>query len=107
MVSKENNKRKRVLMLSDGINLNTFLIYLVIINIFSFGLFALDKYRARTGEWRIEERNLFLAALLGGSIGGLLGMYGLHHKTRHLKFKIGMPLIIVVQILLLFYWLHA
>lgn len=93
-------------MLSDGINLNTFLIYLIIMNIVSFGLFALDKYRARNGEWRIEERNLFLSAILGGSIGGLLGMYIMHHKTRHLKFKIGMPLIIVIQIILIYFGLH-
>ncbi|MEA4925900.1 MAG: DUF1294 domain-containing protein [Syntrophomonadaceae bacterium] len=87
------------------INLNNLIIYLIIINFISFALFALDKQKARTGAWRIEERNLLLSAILGGSLGGLLSMYIFHHKTRHLKFKVGLPLILFVQVILIIYWL--
>ncbi len=92
-------------MMPVEINLNNLIIYLIIINFISFVLFALDKQKARTGAWRIEERNLLLSAILGGSLGGLLGMYIFHHKTRHLKFKVGLPLILFVQVILIIYWL--
>lgn len=72
--------------------------YLIVINIASFGLMAEDKRRARKHAWRISERTLFAAALLGGSLGAILGMYLWHHKTKHWYFVIGMPLILVAQI---------
>ena len=59
---------------------------------------AEDKRRARKHAWRISERTLFAAALLGGSLGAILGMYLWHHKTKHWYFVIGMPLILVAQI---------
>jgi len=80
-----------------------FLFYLMIINIVSFCLFAWDKQRSRKGAWRIRERDLLLLAILGGSLGSLLGMYTLQHKTRHIKFKVGIPLIVLLQAVLLFY----
>lgn len=73
------------------------MLYLLIINIIAFILFGLDKKLAQTGGLRISEFNLFLTAILGGSLGGWLAMYTFRHKTKHLKFVIGIPLILLVQ----------
>lgn len=77
-----------------------FIIYLFILNILGFVLMGLDKHKARKGLWRIPEKTLFLAAVLGGSIGSILGMYTFHHKTRHWYFVAGMPAILILQIAL-------
>lgn len=73
-------------------------VYLVIINLLSLFLMAEDKRRARRHLWRIPERTLFAAALVGGSVGALLSMYLFRHKTRHWYFVVGMPLILVAQL---------
>lgn len=75
-------------------------IYLVIINLIAFLLMAMDKSRARKHHWRIPEKTLFLSAILGGSIGAIAGMYTFHHKTRHRYFVIGMPAILILQVVL-------
>lgn len=81
----------------------TFIIYyLVIINILGFLIFALDKHRARTHQWRIKESFLFFLALVGGGIGCLLSMLLFRHKTRHTSFRMGIPTIMMVQILAVF-----
>ena len=72
-------------------------IYLALINLTAFIIYGLDKRRARRGAWRIPERTLILLAALGGSIGAYAGMRVFHHKTRHNKFKYGVPAIFVVQ----------
>lgn len=77
------------------------LIYFLIINAAAFLLMLTDKRKARKNLWRIPEATLITAALLGGSIGCLGGMYLFRHKTKHLKFALGVPLILTVQILLL------
>lgn len=79
-------------------------LYLAVINLIAFGFMAADKRRAQKHRWRIPEHTLFAAALLGGSLGALLGMYLCHHKTKHWYFVVGMPLILAVQIALVF-WL--
>lgn len=76
------------------------LVYLVCINLVSFGLMAADKRRARARRWRISERTLFAAALLGGSLGAIVGMYLFRHKTKHWYFVVGMPLILAAEILI-------
>ena len=73
-------------------------IYILIINIAAFILYGIDKVRAKRGEWRISEKSLFLAALIGGSVGAIAGMHVFHHKTRHWYFRIGLPLILILQI---------
>ena len=73
-------------------------IYLAAINVITFIMFGADKARAVKGRWRISEAALILAALLGGSIGALAGMRVFHHKTRHRKFTVGIPVILVLQI---------
>lgn len=78
------------------------LLYLLIINALSLLLMLVDKRKAQKNLWRIPERTLFTAALLGGSIGALLGMYLFRHKTRHLQFTLGIPLILLIQLILIF-----
>ena len=68
--------------------------YLVLINLFGFLLMGMDKSKARRGKWRIPERTLCLTAILGGSIGSILGMQIFRHKTRHTSFVVGMPCIL-------------
>lgn len=80
--------------------------YLITINIFTFLLFFIDKRKAIKHRWRIKESTLILLCVLGGSIGGLFSMYLFHHKTRHIKFKLGVPFILMMQFIL-FYLLIA
>jgi len=72
--------------------------YLLAVNLAAFCLMGADKRRARRGEWRIRERTLFLCALLGGSVGSILGMWLFHHKTRHWYFLLGLPAILFAQL---------
>ena len=72
--------------------------YLIIINIAAWIMYGLDKWKAKSGAWRIPERTLLLTALAGGSVGALAGMLLFHHKTRKPKFMIGVPVILVIQI---------
>lgn len=71
--------------------------YLLLVNILTFALFGIDKWKARNHRYRIPEATLLGAAVLGGSIGGICGMDFFHHKTLHKKFKLGLPLILLVQ----------
>ena len=80
--------------------------YLFAINIVSFFLYGIDKYKAKKNKWRISEATLLLMAVIGGSIGAWVGMRLWHHKTMHKKFKYGIPLIIIMQIALVAY-LHT
>ena len=74
-------------------------LYLIIINLLAFLLMG-DKRKAKRHKWRIPEKTLFLSAIIGGSIGALLGMQVFRHKTKHASFRIGMPCILIVQIAL-------
>ena len=74
---------------------------LTIIGGMSFLLFAMmgiDKALAKRGAWRLPEKTLFLLALLGGALGGIIGMYFFRHKTRHSSFKAGLPMMLIVNI---------
>ena len=73
--------------------------FLIVINIIGFALMGIDKKRAQRSAFRIPEATLFAIALIGGSIGSILGMRLFHHKTRHWYFKFGMPLILILQII--------
>ena len=75
------------------------IIYLVLVNAAAFFLMLADKLKAKRGAWRIPEATLLGIAVVGGSIGALIGMYCFRHKTRHLKFALGLPLILVLQII--------
>ena len=73
--------------------------YLVIMNLAAFIAMGVDKSKAKRGAWRIPEKTLFLLSFLGGSIGSLAGMYTFRHKTRHMKFVIGMPAILIFHLI--------
>ena len=77
-----------------------FIIYLIIINLIAFLAMYIDKRRAKYGKWRIKEHTLFILAILGGSIGAIVGMYTFRHKTKKLRFVIGFPAILVCEIIL-------
>ena len=67
----------------------------------AFFVYGIDKWKAKKEKWRISESALLIWAVIGGSIGALLGMYFFRHKTKKNKFKIGVPLILVAQIVLI------
>ena len=77
--------------------------YLVFVNVIAFLVYGVDKLKARKGHWRISEATLLLLAIVGGSIGAWLGMKAWHHKTMHLKFKYGLPAILLLQLALAVY----
>lgn len=78
-------------------------LYFLVVNLVAFISFGLDKQRAKRKMWRIPESTLLLFSIVGGSVGAGLGMAVFHHKTKHWKFKVGIPLIFVLQVLLLLY----
>lgn len=75
-------------------------IYLLAMTIVTFFIYGIDKYKARKAKWRIPETTLLWMAILGGSVGALLGMKVWRHKTLHRKFKYGVPAILIIQIIL-------
>ena len=83
------------------------LLYLLIVNALGFLLMLVDKRKAQKNLWRIPESTLFLMAVIGGSIGSIAGMYKFRHKTKHWQFVIGMPVILILQLALVFLLLKA
>lgn len=80
-------------------------VYLLIINAAAFLFMLADKLKARRGSWRISENTLLLLAVLGGSLGAILGMRLFRHKTLHLKFSLGLPLLLLAHIFILIFLL--
>lgn len=80
-----------------------FIYYIIAINIISFIIYGVDKLKAKKGLWRIPESTLLLLAAIGGSIGSWAGMMIWRHKTKHLKFTLGVPAIFILQFALLIY----
>ena len=81
------------------------LTYLLIVNAAAFLSMLVDKFNARNSLWRVPEATLLLLAAIGGSIGSLIGMYTVRHKTRHLKFILGIPVILALQIAAVIWYL--
>ena len=79
--------------------------FILAINIATFLLYGIDKYKAKKNQWRISEATLLTMAAIGGSIGAWVGMRIWHHKTMHKKFKYGIPIIIIMQVALAVYLL--
>lgn len=75
-------------------------IYLICINAATFLIYGIDKYKAVKNRWRISETTLIIAAVIGGSVGAFLGMRCFHHKTRKRKFSLGVPVILIIQLLM-------
>lgn len=78
------------------------ILYIIILNLTLFILMGIDKRRAKLNKWRISEKSLFLFSLFGGSIGGIIGIYTFKHKTRHLNFTLGFPIILILQLIILY-----
>jgi len=85
-------------------NISNILIYLAIINVIGFLSMAFDKFKAKHEMWRTKEQTLFVIAMIGGSIGSIVGMYTFRHKTKHTNFTVGMPVILITQIILIIYF---
>ena len=85
---------------------NALLYYLIVINVVTFLVYGIDKWKAKQGSWRISEATLLILAVIGGSIGALLGMKVWRHKTMHKKFKYGVPLIFFIQVFLVCYLMY-
>ena len=83
------------------------LLWLGLASLLLFGMMGADKKKAKRGQWRIPEKTLFLVAICGGAVGGTLGMYQFHHKTKHRSFQRGCPFLAVLRLLLLGYlWMN-
>ena len=78
--------------------------YLIFINIMGLLSLYLDKYFSKNNMYRISEKSLFFIAILGGSIGSIIGMYQFRHKTKHKQFTIGLPIILFIQLIILMYY---
>ena len=87
-----------------SIGIKEVLLYLLVINILGFFAMGIDKYKAKMGSWRIPENTLFSFCFLGGGIGTIAGIYTFRHKTKKKKFTVGMPLILVLEILIFIYF---
>lgn len=87
--------------MEEILSVRNIVIYLIVINIIGFLLMFIDKKKAEHGAWRIPEKTLFLATLLGGGVGTIAGMYTFRHKTKKLRFSVGFPVILVLQIILI------
>ena len=80
-----------------------FIYCILAVNVITFVVYGIDKLKAKMGGWRIPEATLLLLAAIGGSIGAWCGMMLFRHKTKHWKFKLGVPLIFILQFALLVY----
>ncbi len=89
--------------IGDIFSVKNIIIYLIIINLIGFYMMWSDKRRAKWGKWRIPENTLFMVTALGGGIGTIAGMYTFRHKTKKLKFTIGLPAILILEIILCIY----
>ncbi len=82
------------------------MLYFMIINLVGFVMMCVDKQLAIHHKNRVPERVLFLIAIIGGSFGSILGMYAFRHKTKHVFFVIGMPVILIIQLVLVYFVIH-
>lgn len=86
-------------------NTNALLIYYLLgINAVTFALYGIDKFKSKKGWWRIPEKTLLMLTVIGGSMGALCGIRLFHHKTRHKKLYLGVPILLVIQIALICYF---
>ena len=88
------------------LTIKNIIIYLIVINLIGFLAMYIDKQKAKKGAWRIPENTLFVITALGGGIGTIAGMYTFRHKTKKLKFTIGLPTILICEVLLILYLVY-
>jgi len=94
---------QNVITINEIFTLKNILLYLVIINLIGFLMMWSDKRKAKKGKWRIPEQTLFIVTALGGGIGTIAGMYTFRHKTQKLKFTMGLPILVILEIILIIY----
>lgn len=92
-----------MLYIVETIGIKYIIIYLVIINLIGFLAMGIDKYKAKKNYWRIPEGTLMMLAVLGGGIGTISGIYVFRHKTKKMKFTVGMPTILISEIAIIVY----
>ena len=95
------------MQLADIFSTRNILIYLVVINLVGFYMMWSDKRKAKWGKWRIPEQTLFIVTALGGGIGTIAGMYTFRHKTQKIAFVIGFPVITILEIICIIYFVVA
>lgn len=79
--------------------------WIIFLNILTFIVYGIDKYKAKHNQWRISEKTLLGLAAAGGSVGAFLGMHIFRHKTQHWKFTLGVPVLFLLQVAVGVYWL--
>jgi len=94
---------ENAISITDIFTLKNILIYLLMINIIGFFMMWSDKKRAKWGKWRIPEQTLFVVTAIGGGVGTIAGMYTFRHKTKKLKFTIGLPALVILEIVAIIY----
>ena len=87
----------------ESLGITNIVMYLIIINIIGFFAMGIDKWKAKNNAWRIPENTLFVITALGGGIGTIAGMYTFRHKTKKARFTIGLPVILILEIILIVY----
>ncbi len=94
---------ENAISITDIFTLKNILLYLLIINLIGFLMMWSDKRKAKKGKWRIPEQTLFIVTALGGGVGTIAGMYTFRHKTQKLKFTIGLPALVILEIVAIIY----
>ena len=89
----------------QAIGIKNIVLYFIIVNVIGFFMMGIDKWKAKRNRWRIPENTLFMATVVGGGIGTILGMYVFRHKTKKPIFKIGMPVVLILEITLIVFLL--
>ena len=89
--------------MEEILTVKNIIIYLISINLFGFMIMGIDKYKAQKMQWRIPEKTFFLVTLFGGGIGTIFGMYKFRHKTKKKYFTIGLPIIMIIEIICILY----
>ena len=94
---------ENVITIQEIFTVKNILLYLLIINLIGFFMMWSDKRKAKKGKWRIPEQTLFIVTALGGGIGTIAGMYTFRHKTQKIKFTIGLPAVVILEIIAVIY----
>lgn len=92
-----------MLYIVETIGIKYIVIYFIVINLIGFLAMGIDKYKAKRNYWRIPEGTLMMLAVLGGGIGTISGIYVFRHKTKKMKFTVGMPTILISEITIIIY----
>lgn len=90
--------------MQDIFSIQNIMLYLITINLIGFAIMFIDKQKAKKGKWRIPENTIFVITAIGGGIGTIAGMYKFRHKTKKLRFTIGLPFLLILDILLIIWF---